>query len=248
MIDTCPEATAATPVPRQVRSFVRRAGRTTPAQRRALAKLLPRYALPGDRPLDAHASFGRHAPLTLEIGFGNGDSLLTMARAAPERDFIGIEVYDAGIGRLLESVDREALRNLRVWHADAVPVIADCVPEESLDEVLLFFPDPWPKKRHHKRRIVQPDFARLIRTRLRPGGVWRLATDWAPYAEHMLDVLEAEPGLLNMHGRRGTAPRPTARRRTRFEDRGARLGHDVTDLEFQRRTTTPDTTRASARE
>ena len=222
-----------------MRSFVRRAGRTTPAQRRALDELLPRYGLPEHRPLDAAATFGRRAALTLEIGFGDGDSLLAMARRAPHRDFIGIEVYDAGVGRLLEALDREGLDNVRIWHADAVPVITECVPEASLDEVLLFFPDPWPKKRHHKRRIVQPAFAALLTSRLRPGGTWRLATDWAPYAEHMLDVLEAEPGLVNMHGPRGLAPRPDSRPETRFERRGSRLGHAVTDLEYRRRAAPP---------
>ena len=233
MTDQDPDTTV--PVPRRVRSFVRRAGRTTPGQRRALDQLLPVFGLPLERSLDPVAVFGRHAGLTLEIGFGNGESLLAMARAAPERDFLGIEVYDAGVGRLLEGVEREGLRNVRVWHADAVPVLTDCVAAGLLDEVLLFFPDPWPKKRHHKRRIVQPDFARLVCSRLRPGGRWRLATDWAPYAEHMLDVLEAEPGLVNVHGPRGVAPRPSSRPLTRFEQRGARLGHAVTDLEYRRR-------------
>ena len=219
----------------RIRSYVRRTSRTTPAQRRALLRLLPRFGLAADRSFDAAVVFGRRAPLTLEVGFGSGDTLLDMARSHPERDYLGIEVYDAGVGRVLESLEREALGNVRLWHADAVPVLAHCIAPRSLDEVLLLFPDPWPKKRHHKRRIVQPAFARLVVERLVPGGVWRLATDWSPYAEHMLDVLDAEPELFNVHGPRARAPRPETRPTTRFEQRGERLGHEVSDLEYRRR-------------
>ncbi len=220
--------------PRRIRSFVRRAGRTTPAQRRALDDLLPRFGLATDRRVDPRASFARPAPLSLEIGFGNGETLLAMARDAPERNFLGIEVYDAGVGRVLETLAREQLDNVRVWHADAVAVLDTCIAPASLDEVALFFPDPWPKKRHHKRRIVQLAFASLVCSRLVEGGVWRLATDWQPYAEHMLDVLEATPGLCNLHGPRNRAPRPASRPPTRFEQRGERLGHAVTDLAYRR--------------
>ncbi len=219
---------------RHVRSYVRRAGRTTAAQIRALEALLPRFGLRTDQLLDTRHAFGRDAPVTLEIGFGSGDALLAAARAAPDRDFLGIEVYDAGVGRVLDTLEREGLVNVRVWHADAVAVLETCIPPASLDEVWLFFPDPWPKKRHHKRRIVQPAFADRVCSLLAPGGVWRLATDWAAYAEHMLDVLEATRGLVNAHGPRGRAPRPASRPATRFEQRGERLGHEVTDLEFHR--------------
>ena len=220
--------------PRSVRSYVRRRGRMTPAQRRALARHLPVYGLPAERPCDLSRAFGREAPRSAEIGFGMGDSLLRMAAASPDRDFLGVEVHEPGIGRLLHRMVELGLTNLRVIRGDAVPVLRTCLPERSLHLVCLFFPDPWPKKRHHKRRLVDPAFVRLVASRLVPGGRFLLATDWPPYAEHMLEVLEAEPGLANLAGPGRFAPRAPERGITRFERRAAALGHPVFDLAFSR--------------
>lgn len=217
-----------------VRSFVRRNGRLTPAQRTALEQLLPRHGVPPDAVLDYAHLFGRSAARCLEIGFGDGQSLLQMAAARPDMDFVGIEVHDPGVGRALLGIEQAALRNVRVVHGDAVEVLANRVAPHSLDRVLLFFPDPWPKKRHHKRRIVQPDFARLLASRLRRGGVLHAATDWQPLAEHMLAVLEAEAALRNQAGPGRFAATAGERPQTKFERRGIRLGHAVWDLCFER--------------
>ena len=206
----------------------------TPAQRRAIDRLLPVYGLSADRPCDLALAFGREAPRCAEIGFGAGDALLEMADASPERDYLGVEVYEAGVGRLLHQANERGLTNLRVIAGDAVEVLGRCLPEDSLHAVYLFFPDPWPKKRHHKRRLVNPVFARLVASRLAPGGRFLLATDWLPYAEHMLEVLEAEPGLRNLAGPERFAPRAPERPLTRFERRAAGLGHTVQDLAFVR--------------
>ena len=206
----------------------------TPAQRRALARHLPVYGLPAERPCDLARAFGREAPRSAEIGFGTGDSLLHMAAASPEQDFLGVEVHEPGIGRLLHRMVERGLTNLRVIHGDAVPVLGLCLPERSLHTLCLFFPDPWPKKRHHKRRLVNPAFVRLAASRLAPGGRFLLATDWLPYAEHMLEVLEAEPVLANLAGPGRFAPRAPERTPTRFERRAATLGHPVRDLAFAR--------------
>ena len=222
------------PSHRRVRSFVRRAGRMTPAQRRALAEHLPVYGLPADRPCDLAEAFGREAPRCAEIGFGMGDALIEMASASPGRDFLGVEVHEPGIGRVLHQAVARGLANLRVIMGDAAEVLERCLPECSLDAVCLFFPDPWPKKRHHKRRLVCPSFVRLVESRLVPGGRFLLATDWPPYAEHMLAVLEAEPGLRNLAGSGRFAPRAPQRPVTRFERRAADLGHPVLDLAFVR--------------
>ena len=223
------------PVPRRpVRSFVRRSGRMTPAQRRALDRHLPVYGLPAERACDLAGVFGRDAPRCAEIGFGAGETLLAMAGAAPERDFLGVEVYEPGVGRLLHRAAERGIGNLRVIVGDAAQVLERCLPEGSLHEVYLFFPDPWPKKRHHKRRLVNPVFARLVASRLVPGGRFLLATDWLPYAEHMLAVLEAEPALCNLAGRGCYSPRAPERPLTRFERRAAGLGHRVRDLAFLR--------------
>jgi tRNA (guanine-N7-)-methyltransferase len=219
-----------------IRSFVRRGGRVTEAQRRALAELWPRFGVeyaPGL--LDLDALFGRQAPRALEIGFGNGETLVELAARRPEADFIGIEVHPPGIGRCLLGIEAAALTNVRVIAHDAVEVLTQMIPDASLDEVLLYFPDPWPKKRHHKRRIVQPEFATLVARKLVPGGAWRLATDWAPYAQHMLEVLTAAPGFVNAAGAGGFVPRPESRPETKFERRGQRLGHEVFDLEFRKK-------------
>jgi tRNA (guanine-N7-)-methyltransferase len=222
--------------PRQpIRSYVLRAGRITAAQKRALAELLPRYGIPcAPALLDLDAVFGRAAPRVLEIGFGNGDTLVGLASGRPDADFIGVEVHPPGVGHCLLAVEAAGLTNVRVIVGDAVEVLAHMIPPASLDEVLLYFPDPWPKKRHHKRRIVQPAFVARVASRLKPGGVFRLATDWEPYAAWMLEVLDASPDFLNASPGGGCADRPE-RGATRFERRGRRLGHRVFDLEYVRR-------------
>ncbi len=220
---------------RPVRSFVRREGRMTPGQTRALAELWPQYGLDAPHGLhDPAAVFGRAAPLVLEIGFGNGDHLLLRAQSEPDTNFLGVEVHRPGVGRLLLRAHSAGIRNLRVACADAVEVLRDGLPEMSLDEILIYFPDPWPKKRHHKRRLVQPEFVRLAVSRLVAGGHLRLATDWADYAAQMLAVLNAEPLLRNQTERGGFTPRPASRAVTKFETRGKKLGHEVFDLDFCR--------------
>jgi tRNA (guanine-N7-)-methyltransferase len=217
---------------RAVRSFVARAGRMTTAQERAWRELWPRFGIEDDaRPLDFEALFGRDAPRTLEIGFGNGESLVALAAAHPEEDFLGIEVHRPGVGHLMLRAEALGLANLRVASRDAVEILGARVPDASLDTVLLYFPDPWPKKRHHKRRIVQPGFVELVARKLKSGGRFRLATDWQPYAEQMLEVLSASAAFENECGT-GYSPRPASRPLTRFESRGQRLGHEVWDLSF----------------
>jgi tRNA (guanine-N7-)-methyltransferase len=207
----------------------------TTAQERAWRELWPRYGIedPGGV-LDLRAIFGREAPRTLEIGFGNGESLLALAAARPEEDFLGIEVHRPGVGHLLLRAEALGLTNLRVACRDAVEVLDERLPDATLDAVLLYFPDPWPKKRHHKRRIVQAPFVELVARKLKPGGRFRLATDWEHYAEQMLSVVGACTALENEHGA-GYAPRPDSRSPTRFENRGHRLGHGVRDLSFRKR-------------
>lgn len=220
--------------PRRVRSFVRREGRMTTAQQRALDELLIRFGVTADGVIDLDDLFGRHAPRTLEIGFGNGASLAQMAAAAPEQDFLGIEVHRPGVGHLLLEIEQRELTNVRVICADAVEILERHLAPASLDRVLLFFPDPWPKKRHHKRRILQPQFVALIHDRLKPGGIFHMATDWQHYAEQMLEVMEAAPGFINSAGRGQYAPKPEYRPETKFERRGLRLGHGVWDLVYMR--------------
>ena len=219
---------------RTIRSFVRREGRITRSQQRALEDLLPVFGLPSDGSIDPAAVFGRSAPLTLEIGFGNGDSLATMAEQDTASDFIGIEVHRPGVGHLLRELERRELGNVRVMCDDAMQVVRHCLPDGSLDRVLLFFPDPWPKKRHHKRRIVQPAFAELVAAKLRTCGILHMATDWEPYAEHMMDVMSGQTGFRNHAGTGNFSPRPDYRPETKFERRGQRLGHGVWDLVFER--------------
>lgn len=219
---------------RSLRSFVRREGRITRSQQRALDELLPRFGVPLDGVLDLDSIFGRHAPRTLEIGFGNGASLAQMASLAPEQDFLGIEVHRPGVGHLLLEIERYGLGNVRVICADAVEILERHIALGSLDRVLLFFPDPWPKTRHHKRRILQPAFVALIHDRLKPGGVFHMATDWQHYAEQMLEVMDVAPGFSNSAGRGQYAPKPEYRPETKFERRGLRLGHGVWDLVFIR--------------
>jgi tRNA (guanine-N7-)-methyltransferase len=220
---------------RTVRSFVLRGGRITDAQQRALSELWPRYGIDfSPVPLDLDATFGRRAPRVVEIGFGNGEHLVALATAHPDRDYLGIEVHRPGAGRLLLALDQTGTRNVRVICEDAVQVFDKQIPPDALDEVLILFPDPWPKKRHHKRRLIQAPFVELIASRLAPGGVLRLATDWQPYAEQMLEVLSASQALRNTEPQGAFAPRPDERAATRFERRGRQLGHGVWDLAFQR--------------
>jgi len=221
---------------RPIRSFVLRQGRQTQAQKRAFDLHWPGYGLDyGGQRRDFDAIFGRQAPRVVEIGFGNGEQLLFSCESEPERDFIGIEVHGPGVGRLLNAAAAAGLRNLRIYQHDAVEVLRDEVAPGSLDEVRIYFPDPWHKKRHNKRRLVQPAFVDLLCQRLRPGGLLHVATDWENYAEHLWDVLDAEPRLRSRAGPRGTMPRPDWRRLTHFETRGLKLGHGVWDLLYDLR-------------
>ncbi|HKK23658.1 MAG TPA: tRNA (guanosine(46)-N7)-methyltransferase TrmB [Pseudohaliea sp.] len=220
---------------RPIRSFVLRHGRMTTAQRRAYAAGWERFGVDfTGRPLAFDALFGRPGPRVLEIGFGMGHSLAEMAAAAPDRNFLGIEVHRPGVGKLLHLVQEQGLTNVRVLCHDAVEVLGDGIAPGSLDTLQIFFPDPWHKKRHHKRRLIQPAFVALAASRLRPGGLLHLATDWENYAEQMLEVLSACPALENTVAGGGYAPRPGSRPLTKFEQRGERLGHGVRDLVFQR--------------
>ena len=227
-----PATPAPPPAPRRsIRSFVVRAGRMGPGQARALAELGPRFVLPyADAPLDFAASFGREAPRVLEIGFGMGDASAAIAQALPGTDFIGVEVHTPGVGALLKQIGERGLTNLRLIQHDAVDVLQRMIAPASLAGVHVFFPDPWHKKKHNKRRLIQAGFVRLLVERLAPGGYLHCATDWQPYAEQMLAVLSAEPALRN--SAEGYAPRPDYRPLTKFENRGLRLGHGVWDLVF----------------
>lgn len=221
--------------PKAVRSYVIRAGRITEGQKAAFERWWPRYGLSlHDGLLDPVSEFGRCAPLVLEVGFGMGDSLLAMARAEPEKDFIGIEVHPPGVGRLINAAGDAGLDNLRVYMADAMDVLQDCIPTSSIDRFQVYFPDPWHKKKHHKRRLIQPGFVRQVYQALRPGGVLHLATDWEHYAGQMLAVMDAASGFESLADPGPYAGRPAYRPRTKFEERGARLGHGVWDLLFQR--------------
>ena len=226
---------AITPRHRTVRSFVVRAGRMTTGQQKAMDELWPRFGLVFDtQPIDMDALFGRSAPRVLEIGFGNGDHLASLASTRPEADFIGIEVHRPGVGHLLHLVSQGNLTNVRVSCHDAIEVLTEQMPEASLDELLLLFPDPWHKKRHNKRRIVQDSFLDLVASRLKPEGVLRMATDWLPYAEHMLECLQRSKHFVNLSPTGDWMPRDAHRSPTRFERRGERLGHEVRDLAARR--------------
>ena len=215
---------------RAIKSFVMRSGRMTEGQQRGLDLGWPKYGLePGAGLQDFDQLFGRHARRTLEIGFGMGQATLEMAAAAPDEDFIGVEVHRPGVGALLNGMLTQNLSNIRVYSADAIEVLRDCVADASLDRLLLFFPDPWHKSRHHKRRIVQPAWAQLVRQKLKVGGVLHMATDWEAYAEHMLEVMNGEPGYRNLAEDSRYVPRPAERPVTKFERRGERLGHGVWD-------------------
>jgi len=220
---------------RPVRSFVRRAGRLTAPQKRALEELWPIFGIRfQQRALDLDEVFGRSAPHVLEIGFGNGDSLVGQAREHPEQDFIGVEVHEPGIGHCLIAARDAGIRNLRLIAHDAVEVLADQLPDASLSRINLYFPDPWPKKRHHKRRIVQPPFLDLCASRLAPGGALHVATDWANYAEHIDAALAASPHFRCAERREHAGDAPLDRPATKFERRGLREGHRICDWRFEK--------------
>lgn len=229
-------AASTSPRQRPIRSFVLRGGRITDGQRKAFEANWPRYGLNlEDGVLNYADMFQRKANTVLEIGFGMGDSLLQMAQAAPDSNFIGVEVHPPGVGRLLADIDRQQLANLRIYQADALDVLRQCIADESLSCVQIFFPDPWHKKRHHKRRLIQPEFVELLCAKLVGNGVLHIATDWQPYAEHCMQVLQASSNLRNCAGADDFSPRPQHRPLTKFEQRGQRLGHGVWDLIFERK-------------
>ena len=222
------------PHPRAIRSFVLRAGRMGSGQQRAIEELGPRFVLPYHPDLlDLDIAFGRSAPRVLEIGFGMGSATAEIAQRHPDTDYLGIEVHTPGVGALLKRVGELGLENVRILQHDAVEVLHSMIADTSLDGVHIYFPDPWHKKRHHKRRLIQPAFARLLASKHKPGGYLHLATDWQDYAGQMLDVLGHEPLLHNTAT--AYAPRPEWRPETKFEQRGLRLGHGVWDLLFRRR-------------
>ncbi|WP_310607437.1 tRNA (guanosine(46)-N7)-methyltransferase TrmB [Buttiauxella brennerae] len=220
---------------RRIRSFVRRQGRLTKGQEFALENYWPVMGVEYETaPVDFTALFGREAPVTLEIGFGMGTSLVAMAQANPQQNFLGIEVHSPGVGACLATAHEEGVENLRVMCHDAVEVLEKMIPDNSLNMVQLFFPDPWHKARHNKRRIVQVPFAELVKSKLKLGGVFHMATDWEPYAEHMLEVMSSIDGYKNQSESNDYVPRPDSRPVTKFEQRGHRLGHGVWDLMFER--------------
>lgn len=221
---------------RPVRSYVLRTGRMTEGQEQALEQVWPRMGLEHQQGLcDFSHIFARdNAPVVFEIGFGMGDSLIEMAKAEPEKNFIGVEVHTPGVGRILASAEREGLENLRVYCHDAVEIIQDCIPDNSLDRIQVYFPDPWHKKKHHKRRIIQSEFVQKLRGKLKLGGVLHLATDWEHYADWMMEVMAAAEGYQNYASQYCFSERPDYRPVTKFERRGERLGHGVWDLLFER--------------
>lgn len=218
---------------RQIRSFVRREGRLTKGQAGAMERQWPKLGIEfSGSVLNFPEIFGNNNPVILEIGFGMGKSLVAMAKASPNKNFVGVEVHTPGVGACLLEAERQEVTNLRVIEHDAVVVLKEWIGNQSLDGVQIFFPDPWHKKRHHKRRLIQPDFVALLREKLKQGGVLHLATDWENYAEHMLAVMNVAPGYQN-HAADGTyIPRPEERPLTKFEQRGQRLGHGVWDMKF----------------
>ena len=220
---------------KSIRSYVVLAGRMTDGQRNAFENSWVKYGLKlADGPIDTDQVFARSGTKVLEIGFGMGDSLLQMAAAEHETDFIGIEVHPPGVGTLMNGAAEQGIDNLRVYLADANDVLEECFAAESIDRLQLYFPDPWHKKKHNKRRIVQPSFVQLVRAKLRPGGILHMATDWQHYAEQMLETLDAAEGFENRAGAGQYSPRPEYRPQTKFELRGERLGHGVWDLIYQK--------------
>lgn len=224
-----------TAFPRAIKSYVLRSGRLTPAQQRALDALWPRWGVEYQGQVrDLDALFGRRAPRILEVGFGNGEQLLHSALHDADSDYLGIEVHKPGVGRLLNALEAHGCTQVRLYAHDAVEVLGREIPDAALNQVRIYFPDPWPKARHHKRRLVQPEFIALVARKLRPGGLLHLATDWQPYAEHMLAVLGAEPTLRNTASDGAFAERPAWRVATHFERRGLVRGHGVWDLLYRR--------------
>ena len=229
------EAEAAGVYVSKVKSYVKREGRLTKGQEKALADYWPTMGIDYvDAPLEFSDVFGRTAPVIVEIGFGMGKSLVEMAGAAPEKNFVGIEVHRPGVGACLSDAGEQGIENLRVMEHDAVEVLKNMIPDGSLARLQLFFPDPWHKKRHHKRRIVQAEFAELVRTKLAIGGCFHMATDWEHYAEHMAEVMNAAEGYTNTAQEGDYVPRPDYRPITKFETRGQKLGHGVWDLIYER--------------
>ena len=219
---------------RPIRSYVLRQGRFSPAQQNAVASLMPRYGIAyAPAPLSFAAAFGRAAPVVAEVGFGMGETTAAIARDNPGTDYLAIEVHGPGVGSLLKRLEADSISNVRVVQHDAVEVMREMVPERSLAAIHVFFPDPWPKKRHHKRRLLQPAFVELAATRLAPSGLIHVATDWEDYATQALEVLGGTPLLENTA--QGFAPRPAWRPLTKFERRGTALGHGVWDIIFRRR-------------
>lgn len=216
---------------RHIRTFVRREGRLTQSQERALSELWPRYGLElSDGELNYTKTFGRSGKTFLEIGFGNGASLASMAANAPENNYIGIEVHRPGVGHLLLDIEDRELENIRIYKTDGLDILKEAIPDNSLDGVFLFFADPWPKKKHHKRRMYQHNFLNLIHQKLLPGGFLHSATDWEPYAEHMLEIARERSDYEFPTSYRSFSPKPDYRPETKFERRGLKLGHKVNDL------------------
>ncbi|MFC7410500.1 tRNA (guanosine(46)-N7)-methyltransferase TrmB [Hydrogenophaga atypica] len=237
MTDT-PDPSDAVPFRRVIKSYVLRAGRTGPGQQRAYEQFGPRFLLPyRPEPLDTTAAFGRSAPLIMEIGFGMGGATAHIAQVRPDDNFLCCEVHEPGVGALLKLCGEQGIENIRIFRHDAVEVLDHMLPEQSLDGVHIFFPDPWHKTRHHKRRLIQGPFVQRLARHLKPDGYLHLATDWEPYAQQMLEVLSAEPLLVNTvtSNSSGFAPKPAYRPLTKFENRGLKLGHGVWDLVFKRR-------------
>jgi tRNA (guanine-N7-)-methyltransferase len=220
---------------RQIKSYVRREGRLTSGQQRALDLMWPQFGIDySENEIDLNKIFNRDNAKILEIGFGNGDSLFQMAAANPDKDYLGIEVHRPGVGHLLHLIEESGISNIRVMCHDAVEILKHQIADNSLDRLQLFFPDPWHKKKHHKRRIVQDNFVQLVAHKLKPQGIFHLATDWENYAEHMLDTLNRCQAFKNLSSSGDYVPRPDARPITKFEKRGHRLGHGVWDLVFER--------------
>jgi tRNA (guanine-N7-)-methyltransferase len=220
--------------PQRIRSFIRRQGRITPGQQLALDNYWAKYCLDPEADYDFARVFGHAAPLIIEIGFGNGESLAKMAAANPDTDYIGIEVHKPGVGHLMMLLDQQGLNNVRIYCHDAIEIIEHKIADNSLAGVHLFFPDPWPKKKHHKRRIVRPDFVELLVRKLKTGGYFHTATDWQNYAETMLTILSADSSINNASPAGDYCGRPEYRPLTKFEQRGLRLGHGVWDLIFRK--------------
>ena len=221
---------------RTIRSFVLRGGRLTEGQKRALEELWPHFGIEETgEPIDLASAFGNQAPVIMEIGFGNGEATWQMASAHPQENYLAVEVHRPGVGHLLLKIEEHDLKNIRIACADAVEFLRVSIAPATLDGVRIYFPDPWPKKRHHKRRLIQPSFLRLLASRMRPQGILHLATDWEPYAEHMLEATAAVDEFENLSDSDGYCEKPDWRPGTKYELRGERLGHRVNDLLLRRK-------------